>query len=176
MINTFASLTITLFMPVPCLRCVHYCFASNISSCFHYRCYQLNVSTTMSTCSASYYSHTFAMFSVILMLRTYAFSGRKRWILAILSITLFGLVGVNIWVMSRELSCLSRGPCLSRCHPDVQWNCSAPLVRYSQPHQLFRHFRPTNYQHRRGQWSRDTLDLSLGSASRIRHADLTILT
>ena len=51
------------------------------------------------------------MSSVILMLRTYAFSGRKRWILAILSITFFGLVGVNIWVMSRELTRLSRGPC-----------------------------------------------------------------
>ena len=50
------------------------------------------------------------MFSVILMLRTYAFSGRKRWILAVLSITLFGLIGVNVWVMSRELTRLSRGP------------------------------------------------------------------
>ncbi|KAF8261476.1 hypothetical protein EI94DRAFT_1745952, partial [Lactarius quietus] len=40
----------------------------------------------------------------ILMLRTYAFSGRKKWVLAVLSITLFGLFGVIIWVMSRELT------------------------------------------------------------------------
>jgi hypothetical protein len=40
----------------------------------------------------------------ILMLRTYAFSGRKRSILAILSLAFFGLVGVIIWVMSNELS------------------------------------------------------------------------
>jgi hypothetical protein len=40
----------------------------------------------------------------ILMLRTYAFSGMKKWVLAILSITLLGLVGVTIWVMSKELS------------------------------------------------------------------------
>ncbi|KAN0135312.1 hypothetical protein V8E53_006877 [Lactarius tabidus] len=40
----------------------------------------------------------------ILMLRTYAFSGKKKWVLAVLSITLLGLLGVTIWVMSRELS------------------------------------------------------------------------
>jgi len=40
----------------------------------------------------------------ILMLRAYAFSGRKKWVLAVLSITFAGLFGVTIWVMSRELS------------------------------------------------------------------------
>ncbi|KAN0135313.1 hypothetical protein V8E53_006878 [Lactarius tabidus] len=40
----------------------------------------------------------------ILMLRTYAFSGKKRWVLAVLSITLLGLLGVITWVMSKELS------------------------------------------------------------------------
>jgi len=45
--------------------------------------------------------------SVILMMRTYAFAGRKKKILAVLSITYFGLVGVIIWVMSKELTRLS---------------------------------------------------------------------
>jgi hypothetical protein len=40
----------------------------------------------------------------ILMLRTYAFSGRKKAVLAILSIAFFGLVGVIIWVTSQQLS------------------------------------------------------------------------
>jgi hypothetical protein len=42
------------------------------------------------------------------MLRTYAFSGKKKWVLAVLSITLLGLLGVTIWVMGKELSRLSR--------------------------------------------------------------------
>ena len=45
--------------------------------------------------------------SVIMMLRTYAFSGKKKWVLAVLSITLLSLVGVIIWV-SKKLSCLCR--------------------------------------------------------------------
>ena len=49
------------------------------------------------------------MSSVILMLRTYAFSGRKKKILTILSIAFFGLVGVTVWVTSKQLSRLSRG-------------------------------------------------------------------
>ncbi|KAN0135321.1 hypothetical protein V8E53_006886 [Lactarius tabidus] len=54
---------------------------------------------------ALYASALPAMFSAqfILMLRTYAFSGRKKWVLAVLSIMLFSFVGVGIWVMSREL-------------------------------------------------------------------------
>ncbi|KAH8994370.1 hypothetical protein EDB86DRAFT_3102983 [Lactarius hatsudake] len=36
--------------------------------------------------------------SVLLMLRTYAFSGKKKWILAVLSITFSALVGYMIWV------------------------------------------------------------------------------
>ncbi|KAI9452772.1 hypothetical protein BJY52DRAFT_1418562 [Lactarius psammicola] len=40
----------------------------------------------------------------ILMLRTHAFSGRKKKVLAVLSVTFFGLVGVIIWVTSKELS------------------------------------------------------------------------
>ncbi|KAF8273616.1 hypothetical protein EI94DRAFT_1715438 [Lactarius quietus] len=40
----------------------------------------------------------------ILMLRTYAFSGRKKSVLAVLSITLLVLVGVIIWVMSEHLA------------------------------------------------------------------------
>jgi len=41
---------------------------------------------------------------LILMLRTYAFSGKNKTVLAILSIAFFGLVGVLIWVTSKELS------------------------------------------------------------------------
>jgi hypothetical protein len=78
------------------------------------------------------------------MLRTYAFSGMKKWVLAILSITLLGLVGVTIWVMSKELSRLSRRPSLSRRIPDTQWNRSDPHVCSSRPHRLFRPFRPTD--------------------------------
>jgi len=44
------------------------------------------------------------MSPVILLLRTYAFTGRKRAILAILSISFFSLVAVAIWVMSKQLS------------------------------------------------------------------------
>ncbi|KAH9022316.1 hypothetical protein EDB85DRAFT_374953 [Lactarius pseudohatsudake] len=40
----------------------------------------------------------------ILMLRTYAFSGRKTRILVVLSIAYLGLAGVIIWVLSKELS------------------------------------------------------------------------
>ncbi|KAH8981867.1 hypothetical protein EDB92DRAFT_1896041 [Lactarius akahatsu] len=43
----------------------------------------------------------------ILMLRTYAFSGRKTRVLVALSITYLGLAGVIIWVMSKELTRLS---------------------------------------------------------------------
>ncbi|KAN0135257.1 hypothetical protein V8E53_006822 [Lactarius tabidus] len=59
----------------------------------------------------SYYHALFAcamptMLSVqlILMFRTYAFSGRKNEVLAILSISFIGLVGVIIWVTSKKLT------------------------------------------------------------------------
>jgi hypothetical protein len=55
------------------------------------------------------------------MLRTYAFSGRKKAVLALLSIAFFGLVGVILWVISRELSRLSRSHCSPSCIPD-SWN------------------------------------------------------
>ncbi|KAH9032827.1 hypothetical protein EDB84DRAFT_1578472, partial [Lactarius hengduanensis] len=40
----------------------------------------------------------------ILMLRTYAFSGRKTRVLVVLSIAYLGLAGVIIWVLSKELT------------------------------------------------------------------------
>lgn len=73
---------------------------------FDCRYYHHNVSTTKSTCFTSFFSH--AMSPVILMLRTYAFSGRKKYVLALLSIAFFGLAGVIIWVTSKELYRLSR--------------------------------------------------------------------
>ena len=60
-----------------------------------------------------------AISAVILMLRTYAFSGRKKAVLAILSIAFFGLAGVIIWVTSQKLTCLFRRPRLSRRVPDA---------------------------------------------------------
>ena len=105
-----------------------------------------------------------AMSSVILMLRTYAFSGRERWVLAVLSITLFGLVGVIIWVLRRELACLSRGPRLSRCIPDTQ--CSVPIIRFGQTHRLFRHLRPTDCRCKRDQCNGSAFCLSFRSAFR----------
>ncbi|KAH9162716.1 hypothetical protein EDB89DRAFT_616299 [Lactarius sanguifluus] len=47
---------------------------------------------------------TFLSAQFILMLRTYAFSGRKTWVLVALSITYLGLVGVIIWVLSNEIT------------------------------------------------------------------------
>jgi hypothetical protein len=38
------------------------------------------------------------------MLRTYAFSGRKKMVLAVLSVTFFLFVAVLIWVTSKELT------------------------------------------------------------------------
>ncbi|KAH8984417.1 hypothetical protein EDB92DRAFT_1886771 [Lactarius akahatsu] len=49
-------------------------------------------------------SYYHVIFAFILMLRTYAFSGRKTRILVVLSIAYLGLVGVIIWVLSKELS------------------------------------------------------------------------
>ncbi|KAH8984426.1 hypothetical protein EDB92DRAFT_1886923 [Lactarius akahatsu] len=45
-----------------------------------------------------------AVSSVILMLRTYAFSGRKTRILVVLSVAYLGLAGVIIWVLCKELT------------------------------------------------------------------------
>ncbi|KAN0135317.1 hypothetical protein V8E53_006882 [Lactarius tabidus] len=61
----------------------------------------------------------------ILMLRTYAFSGRKKWVLAVLSTVLLSFVVVTIWVISRELgltivfSTINRTGCftISELHP-----------------------------------------------------------
>jgi len=41
---------------------------------------------------------------VILMLRTYAFSGRRRPVLVILSIPFFTIVGFVVWVVSKQLN------------------------------------------------------------------------
>ena len=112
------------------------------------------------------FTHFSVMSSVILMLRTYAFSGRKRWVLAVLSIMFFGLFGVTVWVMSRELVCLYRGPRLSRCIPDTQWNCSVSIILFGQPHRLFRPFRSTvcDCRSKRDHCSRGAFWLSLRSA------------
>jgi hypothetical protein len=41
---------------------------------------------------------------VILMLRTYAFSGRRKVVLVVLSVLFFTLVSYVVWVMSKELN------------------------------------------------------------------------
>jgi hypothetical protein len=48
-------------------------------------------------------------YPVILMLRSYAFTGRRRLVLAALSISFFSVVSYVVWVMSMELSCSSPG-------------------------------------------------------------------
>jgi hypothetical protein len=53
------------------------------------------------------------MSPVILMLRTYAFCGRKKTVLVALSVTLLVIVGVDIWVISEHLACLSQRFCFS---------------------------------------------------------------
>jgi hypothetical protein len=52
------------------------------------------------------------------MLRTYAFTGMKKMVLAILLATFFGLVGIIIWVIGKELTRLSQILCSSKCIPD----------------------------------------------------------
>ena len=104
------------------------------------------------------------MSSVILLLRAYAFSGRKKWVLTVLSITFATLLGFMFWVMSRELTRLYRG----LVYRDVSLTlaCSVPHIRFDQPHRLFRRFRPDNYQCKRNQSKRNTFWISLGSAFR----------
>jgi hypothetical protein len=41
------------------------------------------------------------------MLRSYAFSGRRRSILVALCTTFLSLIGYVVWVVSKELNCLS---------------------------------------------------------------------
>lgn len=151
--NLFASRTIMLFMHVPYPRCAHSCFSSNISSRFDHRQWHHNVSTNTTTCSTSSYSHFFCMSSVILMLRTYAFSGRKKTVLAALSITFLTLVGVIIWVISKHLARLSQRPfTLWGVFLTPRWNRSAPLI-HDRTHWLFRHFGPTDFRFSTGgQW------------------------
>ena len=115
--------------------------------------------------------------SVIMMLRTYAFSGKKKWVLAILSITLLSLVGVIIWVR-KKLSRLSRPFSLSTRVPDIQRNRSTAPVPYSRPYRLFWHLRSTDSHCNRVRFIKGARWLSLGSTSRsrTRPACLTFLT
>jgi hypothetical protein len=80
----------------------------------------------------------------ILMLRTYAFSGRKKPVLAVLSIAFFALVGAIIWVVSKELSRLSPRYCSPRYIPDCSvesqcrpYSCSS-IVPAVSPSQIYR--------------------------------------
>ena len=89
-------------------------------------------------------THLSDISSVILLLRTYAFSGRKKWVLAVLSITFAALDGFMFWVMSRELSRLYRGLVYRAVSLTLAY--SVPRVRFDQPHRLFRRFRLTRCQ------------------------------
>ena len=87
-----------------------------------------------------------AISSVILMLRTYAFSGRKKAVLAILSIAFFGLAGVIIWVTSQKLTRLFLRLRLSRrVFLTLRLNRSVVFVPYFQSRRLFRHFGSTDF-------------------------------
>ena len=78
------------------------------------------------------------------MLRTYAFSGRKKPVLALLSIAFFGLVGSIIWVSTKEIFRLFRRYCSLRCIPDSSvdsqcrpYSCSS-IVAAVSPFQIYR--------------------------------------
>ena len=106
----------------------------------NYRRYLLNVSMNRFTCFFwLLITHLSDISSVILLLRTYAFSGRKKWVLAVLSITFAALDGFMFWVMSRELSRLYRGLVYRAVSLTLAY--SVPRVRFDQSHRLFRRFR-----------------------------------
>jgi len=56
------------------------------------------------------------------MLRSYAFSGRRRVILVALSISYLSLVSYVVWVVSRELSCSSANCLLLDLYSNVSRN------------------------------------------------------
>jgi hypothetical protein len=111
------------------------------------------------------------MSSVILMLRTYAFSGRKKKVLAVLSITLFILVGVSIWVMSKQLTRLSEDFIYQGVFLTLRWNHSVPLVQY-RTHRLFRPFGST-IDHFVGHCCARCISLSSTSRTLARLSDCT---
>ena len=162
-----------LFIILQCPWYAYYLFSSKLSSRFHVRFYQLNVSHWHVLCKLLLISS-----SVIIMLRTYAFSRKKKWVLAVLSITLLALVSATIWVISKELSRLSRRPSLSTRVPDTQGNRSIPPVSFGRPHQLLRHLRSTDSHCNRFRFIKGAYWSSLRSTSRFRtrRACLTFLT
>ena len=89
--------------------------------------------------------------SVILLLRTYAFTGRKKVVLAGLSVLFSGIIGATIWVTSTQLSRLSLRPCSPKCVLTLQWNSSAAPPVHGHPTQrLFRHFGSAELQCSKG--------------------------
>ena len=144
MTSVFASHAFTLFMPLLYLRCAHSCFPFNIISISDYRWCPLNVSNNLEyMLRRLFFTLLSAVSSVILMWRTYAFSGMKRWVLTVLSTVLLSFIGATIWVTIKELGRLSRWPSWSRYIADIQWNRSDTPVRFGQTYGLFRRFSPT---------------------------------
>ncbi|KAH8992552.1 hypothetical protein EDB86DRAFT_1480174 [Lactarius hatsudake] len=68
----------------------------------------------------------------ILMLRTYAFSGRKTQVLVVLSIAYSGLAGVIIWVLSKELNLAHLFSVTKRNACFAISDVIAPVARVSQ--------------------------------------------
>lgn len=104
-----------------CKSCFHALYATaiptvcslllpiNIFSIFDYRWCPLNVSNNLEDMLRRlFFTLLSAVSSVILMWRTYAFSGMKRWVLTVLSTVLLSFVGATIWVTIKELGRLSR--------------------------------------------------------------------
>ena len=96
-----------------------------LTICEYCRCYHHNVRAQVHLQYELWLTLVFVC-SVILVLRTYAFSGRKKPVLALLSIAFFGLVGVNIWVSTKGIFRLSRKHCSLRCIPDSSVESVSP--------------------------------------------------
>ena len=83
---------------------------------------------------------------VILMLRTYAFSGRKKKVLVVLSITFLTLSGVMIWVTSKQLSRLFWNLVYEGVFLTLRWIHSVFNLLDSQTQRLFCHFGSTGFR------------------------------
>ena len=111
--NTFASDTIMPFLPVPCLRYARSYLPWKLSSGFEYRCYQHNVSAFRSTCFICCYSHLYLPCPKSFSCCGHTRSLGEKDVLAILLVAFFSLVGVIIWVTSKEITRSSWRLCFS---------------------------------------------------------------
>ena len=107
-----------LFLPVRCPRYARSYLPWNLSSGFEYRCYQHNVSAFRSTCFICCYSHLYLPCPKSFSCCGHTRSLGEKDVLAILLVAFFSLVGVIIWVTSKEITRLSWRLCFSMYIPD----------------------------------------------------------